>query len=181
MNDLSVFDLDKTLIRCESIQYLMLRHPKMGLLPLIACRLIGGINAADFAAGISNLYAREFSDSAWVERFCSALLKYMDPNIQNLLQSASGTKILVSASPQAYVGPLAARLGMVGHGSDFDAHGRFFHYKGEGKLAVLTQLYPQDRFTWHMAVSDAKSDISLLKCFKIGYLYTHNKLQRIGL
>lgn len=87
--------------------------------------------------------------------------------------------VLLSASPDDYVGLLGNRLGCTARGSHFDTDGRFVHLHGANKIQWLRENYPANRFDYNIGVSDCPSDLHMLKLFKEGWLYDGHEL--IGL
>ena len=120
-----------------------------------------------FAAGVTRHLQAFFADAAAVEAFVDRLLPEVVPTVLEMAHRAAGRDgviVLVSASPEAYVVRLAARLGAAGVGSRF-VDGRFEHCYGARKLEALHARYPRVTHDYVLAVADDPSDAPLLAAF----------------
>lgn len=167
MIPLNAVDLDGTLLRTDSLRLLVLRHLDARLVALAGARLLGGLDRAGFAAAASRHLAPVLADAAAMQRFVLELESRLDPDVLALLRArASGgaTTVVLSASPEEYVVPLAHRLGFEGAGSGW-RDGRYVHCHGERKRAVLLERFPPARYRYELAIADSGSDEPLLALF----------------
>ncbi len=167
MIPLNAFDLDGTLLAGDSFRTLLRRHLDLHLAGLAGARLLGALDRAAFAAAASRHLAPVLGDAAAMEGFAGELVAALDPAMLALARERArdGTvTVVLSASPEEYVIPLAQRLGFVGVGSGW-RDGRYVHCHGEAKRAALVSRYPPDRHRYQLAVADSASDESLLGLF----------------
>jgi phosphoserine phosphatase len=174
MKRLSAIDLDGTLIAIDSLRALFLRHLDTGLVLLALRRLLGLLDRAAFAAGVSRRLERVLADDEQMRRFVSELEADLDPVVLEMARArAAGgaVTVVVSASPEEYVSRLAARLGFLGIGSHWSG-GRYVHCHGERKLELLRRRFPPAEYLYDFAISDNRSDAAMLGAFREAIRYT---------
>ncbi len=174
MTRLNVVDLDQTLIPFDSLRTFILRNLNLRVAALLLQRKLGRLSRTEFAARIARHLASVLDDGAAMDRLADTLAAQRDPEVVAQLEAASDAQTvnaLVSASPEAYVSRVAARMGLVGLGSHWRG-GEYFHCYGPNKLVYLRERYPPDAFTYHFAISDSDSDAELLALFEVGVLWT---------
>lgn len=164
---LNAVDLDGTLLRTDSFRLLLLRHLDTRLVALAGARLLGGLDRAGFAAAASRHLAPVLADAAVMQRFALELESRLDPDVLAMARARGGpgaVTVVLSASPEEYVIPLAHRLGFEGVGSGW-RDGRYLHCYGERKRAVLRERFPPERYRYELAIADSRSDEPLLALF----------------
>lgn len=170
MRDLSVFDLDGTLILVDSFARLVrreIRRPRVALAAALrATRLVGG---DAFAARAHAALADVLADEAYVARFLDGMERHLDQRVVARCaecRTAGHLLVLVSASPDDYVRPFAKRLGFdEAHGSRATASG-YRRLHGHEKLRLVDEHYARDRFRRTFAIGDSESDMPLLATFE---------------
>jgi phosphoserine phosphatase len=167
MIPLNAVDLDGTLLRADSFRVLVRRHLDVRLAALVGARLLGGIDRAGFAAAASRHLAPILADEAVMQRFAVEMETHVDPDVLAMARARGGggaVTVVLSASPEEYVIPLAQRLGFEGVGSRW-REGRYLHCYGERKRAVLRERFPPERYRYELAIADSRSDEPLLALF----------------
>lgn len=180
MKKLVVIDLDKTFVNVDSFRAFILRHSSLLVLILATIRKCRLITRETFAKWAYSLLEEKLRDETIRERFVIDMSSYVNPSILSIVNEydENAIKILLSASPNEYVQPLARKYNMIGIGSYWDK-GKFYHCYGLNKLKILQRSYPTTQYSYELAISDCLSDRVLLQQFKEGYLYNSGKLTKI--
>jgi len=170
---LSVFDLDKTLIKIDSLQFLVTRQLFWRTLPLMALRALGIHGRESFAAAVTLRCEKLMTSETQLEAFLQRIRCEIDPAVGAMLveHRKQGEVVIASASPEVYVSRFAKSMGAIGIGSHFDQQGNFFHCYGDNKVAYLTRRFPKSDFLWNFAISDSESDLPLLRECKTHQLW----------
>ncbi len=167
MIPLNAVDLDGTLLRTDSFRALVVRHLDPRLVALAGARLLRGLDRESFAAAVTGHLAPVLADVALMERFARELESRLDPEVLALVRARAGegaVTVVLSASPEEYVAPLAHRLGFEGAGSRW-RDGRYLHCHGERKRAVLLERFPPGLYRYQFAIADSRFDEPLLALF----------------
>ncbi len=165
---LAVFDLDRTLIRIDSFRLLVRRHLDVQLALLALRRGLGLLSGDAFALRVMLRLAPHLDDAPAMARYAAEMLDHLDPAVLALAREKQegGHHVLVlSASPEAYVAPLAARLGFPGIGTRL-RDGAITRCHGAGKGDVLRATFPRDCWDWAFAISDSPSDLPWMREFR---------------
>lgn len=170
MRDLSVFDLDGTLIMVDSFARLVrreARRPRVALAAALrASRLLDG---DAFAARAHAALGSVLADPAYVARFLDEMEPHLDRQVVGRIgacRSDGHLLVLVSASPDDYVRPFAKRLGFdEAHGSRHTAGG-YRRLHGPEKLRLVDESYPREHFRRVFAIGDSDSDMALFATFE---------------
>lgn len=167
MTPLVAVDLDQTLITIDSFRLFVRRHLDVPLAALLAARALRLLDRASFAERATRRLAPFLADRPVVEAFAAELERYVSADVLARVKAAepAAKVVVLSASPQEYVGPFAARLGFEGVGSHREGP-RYVHCYGARKLEVLRSRYPEDRYSYDLALADRPSDRTLLAAFK---------------
>jgi phosphoserine phosphatase len=183
----NVIDLDKTLLPYDSLTRYALRFMFgwRNLVPFICYSLlrVTGIMPRDKYLKKIWVRARKVDDYAnRVRRFSDSLYQDINPSILNFVlenTEESTTNILCTASPEDYVQHLSERLSWKHMCSTLDdTGGSFLHMFGEHKIAALQRHYPSEEYDYHLAISDGRSDLTLLKLFEIPYVARNGKITK---
>jgi phosphoserine phosphatase len=82
----------------------------------------------------------------------------------------STINILCTASPEDYVKYLCEKLGWPYISSTLDSNDEHFtHMFGHNKVVAVQKMYPKQKYTYNLAMSDNVSDRELLKLFDKSY------------
>ena len=168
MRPLVAVDVDGTLLKVDSFRRLVEREMDATLALIAALRLCRLLSREGFAERVMRHLAKHLADTAAMEAWAQSLAGEMDPGVLEIARRAAGADgviVLLSASPEAYVGPLAARLGLTGIGSRF-VGGAFVHCHGACKLRELEARYPRAEYDYALAIADHPSDAPLLAAFR---------------
>jgi len=174
---IAVFDLDGTLLKGDSLRQLIARrlttNPKF-IVAAIRRAVLGG-SRSDFAERVHRelleVFACQSTLDCIVESFVSQISEERMGIVQRWKKRNAAT-VLLSASPEEYVNPLAKRLAIdYGFGSHWSG-GRYRHLFSSEKLRFLELRFPKDRFEWSYAMSDAVQDQPLLAAFQQSDLVT---------
>jgi phosphoserine phosphatase len=153
---LNIIDLDGTLITDDSLRLLAMQrmtHPMVAL--QVALR---AMKLTDEAA-LHRYFFRRPLPPDQAEMFCQSLVALVNPQVLALIREHNSAQtLLLSASPDWYVKPFAAALGMLGAGSHDTAEGEFLYCKGAGKLALLAAKFPVSDYDYHLGIGDSEAD-----------------------
>ncbi|MBN9343102.1 MAG: hypothetical protein BGO76_01875 [Caedibacter sp. 38-128] len=179
---LNVIDLDETLIKLDSLRYLILKwQPRLELIFFAILRILKLKTRAEFCQKIIFLYQDFLHDHKQVDNFVKMLLLHLNKDILDIVHhhtDETTENIIISASPHQYVEVFANNLSMRGYGSKIIGQ-NIFHCYGEQKINFLIKNYPQENYDYNLALSDSSSDILLLKLFKYSYMVRDSKLINI--
>jgi phosphoserine phosphatase len=184
----NVIDLDKTLLPYDSLTRYVLRFMFgwRNFVPFVCYSLlrITGILSRDKYLKKIWVRARKVDDyENKVRRFSDSLYRDINSSIFKFVLEdtvESTINILCTASPQDYVQHLSERLGWKHMCSTLDDTGDLFlHMYGEHKIAALRQHYPSEEYDYHLAISDGRSDLALLRLFEIPYVARNGNIKRL--
>jgi phosphoserine phosphatase len=86
--------------------------------------------------------------------------------------------VLCTASPEDYVKYLSKKLGWRYVSSTLDQGGtHFIHMFRERKIVAIQQEYPLNDFDYHLAMSDDRGELGLLKLFETYYIVHKGRWQ----
>ena len=177
MRSLNVIDLDGTLIGYDSFRLLVYEYLRPSLVVTALLRRLGVLTrraaAARLMMGLRAVLADQVLMRAYALRVKADVRQDLLERVR-LHTDADTTNLLLSASPHAYVAPLAESLGFEGVGSRWQT-GRFFHCYGRNKLCFVRGRFPQQEYEYRYAVSDRSADLALLRCFEHFELLTSEK------
>jgi phosphoserine phosphatase len=115
-----------------------------------------------------------------MKKFSSSLYRDINKSILSFVLAQTDERtvnILCTASPEDYVKYLAEMLEWSYLCSTLENDsGAFYHLYGENKITSLTQRYSPHHYIYHLAISDSKSDSTLLKLFQVSYYAKHGIL-----
>lgn len=182
---INVIDLDGTLLPYDSlIKYtvLSLRHLRY-FLPILLYSLLRLFRIIPRDVFQKNLLIRMRKTKNYeneMKKFSSRLYRELDTSVLRFVQDHTDghtENILCTASPEDYVKYLAEMLGWACLSSTLnDSDETFYHLYGENKITTLKQHYPPQNYIYHLAISDSKSDRSLLELFQVSYYAKHGTL-----
>lgn len=179
---INVIDLDKTLLKIDSLRYMLLWRLSIKMLWPIVLRLLKLTSKAQFcAAVVDRIETVYFRNDKELEAFLASIIQYIDQSVLKFVEDntdESTMNIILSASPDYYVAKLASSLNMIGHGSKYK-DGKFLHCYAENKVDFLLSQYPETEFIYNMSISDSFTDINLLKKFQYSYIYRDFKIQEL--
>jgi len=171
---LAAVDVDHTLLKVDSFRRLVLSRLDPGLAVLLALRGARALSREAFAERVVRRLRPFLDDAPAVERFVDGLFPEIQPAVLEMAHRAAGAHgviVLVSASPEAYVARLAARLGAHAIGSRF-VDGVFQHCYGARKKTMLEERFPRARHDYALAVADDVSDTELMASFRESFWWT---------
>lgn len=169
MKSINVIDLDKTLIPFDSFRYLIMSEIKIlnfKIILLVAIRKLRLIRAGTFKNLVIKVLKLDINSNI-NQKMVELVLGAIDKNILDKVNQESNDtiNILCSASANSYVKEVAKRLGWRGYGSYYDGK-EFYHMYGANKLKFIQSQFPKNKYQYHFAISDSRSDLKLLKEFK---------------
>lgn len=175
---INVIDLDKTLIPFDSYRALVMerlwRGPhRAALVWQMFLRASQFSDRSQLAHGLYNILVTQMGPTKQFVGYAQSLFERIDPLVIELVNQHTEPQtvnIIVSASPEDYVRPLAEMLGWRGHGSKIQA-GRFRHLYGKAKTELVRENYPECDYEYHFAISDSESDMNLMQLFRHYRLY----------
>lgn len=170
---INVVDLDKTLIPFDSFRLLLINYLKHQngityLSLLVFLRKLRLISSVKFKSIVLRHIRISNSYELLINNLMETILPSINSQILNEVNSETDSNtinVLVSASPVDYVSEIAKNLGWDFIASDFE-NGEFIHCYGIEKLRLVEKHYPLSDYSYNFAISDALSDIELLKRFK---------------
>lgn len=168
---INVIDLDKTLIKYDTLRELLIREISKGNLYLTGIsilRIVRLLSSLRYKMKVQKILAEKYTSSFFKE-YADEIFRKVNPEVMQLIQDNTDENtinILLSASPNDYVNFLCKKLNWEGSGSYFDEKGRFHHLFGEEKANWIKKRFPQKEFNYHFAISDSKTDLALLNFFE---------------
>ena len=114
------------------------------------------------------------------------LLLYDDirkPMLRFIMQNTDEftINILCTASPEDYVKYLCEKLGWPYISSTLDDNDEnFIHMFGHNKVIAVKKMYPKQKYTYNLAMSDNISDRELLKLFDQSYHIKNGKRVKVN-
>jgi len=188
MNDMkkkiNVIDLDSTLLPHNSLIYYVLLFLKnqqccLSILFHLEQRITGKITKEEFLKRIMITARKTTNYEKKVKKFGLSL--YDDirkPMLRFILKNTdkSTINVLCTASPEDYVKYLCEKLGWPYISSTLDKNDEdFIHMFGHNKVIAIQKMYPKQKYTYHLAMSDNVSDQDLLKLFDKSYHIKNGK------
>lgn len=182
---INLIDLDGTLLQYNSLTkytILSMRHWRylIQLLYFSLLRILRIIPRDMFQKNILIRMRKTNNYEDEMKKFSYSLYHDISKSILNFVLRYTDERtinILCTASPEDYVKYLAEMLGWSYLCSTLENDNRvFYHLYGENKITSLTQRYPPQHYTYHLAISDSKSDSKLLKHFQKSYYAKHGIL-----
>jgi hypothetical protein len=178
---INVVDLDGTLIHYNSLtKYTIhgLRYWRC-FLPILYFSLLRILCIIPIEVFQKNLLIRMRKTKNYeneMKKLSNSLYHDIDASVFRFILKQTDERtinVLCTASPEDYVKFLAEMLGWEFLSSTLDDNdGSFFHMYGENKVTALRKCYPPQRYIYHVALSDSKSDSALLRLFHSSY-YVH--------
>ncbi len=173
--NLTIVDLDHTLLTMDSMRLLTLRHLRTPrVLLFVILRVLRLIPRHQLNEHFVRHFSRYFPNDTAVNDFCDELIRHIDPLIMERIRQENAAALILSASPENYVTALAARLGMQGAGSHVGEDGRFFYCSGENKASYLRRFFPDHHYG--LGIGDSADDIAWLSICHTPLLYQHGTL-----
>lgn len=171
MKSLAVFDLDGTLLPFDSFRRLIARQAlrNMRLQMAIASRFFCITQPGEFAERAHHLLRPYLRDEAFKQAWIDELVSFVDEDILKSVrywQESGATVVLLSASPQEYVGPLGSKLGFDQAFGSYWAGEAYIHMSGAAKTMMISKWFPQSQWKWSYSVGDSDSDLDLLSHFQ---------------
>lgn len=169
---LNIIDLDKTLLKVDSLRLFYVWVAKKNLL-ILFWFLLRTLRILSSKKLKLKIYTETQNISPnQLDEFINSLDKYIDDkviqHINNNTQPNSKT-IILSASFHFYVAPFSQKIGYTGFGSQLSDN-TFFHLYANNKIDFLRKNFPDNQYQYNYAISDHSSDIPLLKLFKNSFL-----------
>jgi len=168
---LYVYDFDKTLIPFDSFRvyvFYWLRHIPFEMSKLLILRKLRIYTAEKFKLKViqSVIIHPDFEELN--QKFVIKILTNVNQSTLKkapVLEAMPNHVLILSASPDIYIGKVASALGIYGKGSFID-NDSFFHLYSSGKVKFLVENYPKSTYRYVYSVSDSKSDMVLLELFE---------------
>ncbi len=186
---INVIDLDSTLLPHNSLIYyvLLFMKNKRCFLPVLfhlEQRITGKITKDEFLKKIMITARKTTNYEKKVKRFGLSL--YDDirkPMLRFIMQNTDEftINILCTASPEDYVKYLCEKLGWPYISSTLDKNDEnFIHMFGHNKIIAVKKMYPKQKYTYNLAMSDNESDRGLLKLFVQSYHIKNGKKVKLN-
>ena len=186
---INVIDLDSTLLPHNSLIYYVLLFLKnqRSFLPVLfhlEQRITGNITKEEFLKKFMITARKTTQYEKKVKKF--GLLLYDDirkPMLRFIMQNTDEftINILCTASPEDYVKYLCEKLGWPYISSTLDDNDEnFIHMFGHNKVIAVKKMYPKQKYTYNLAMSDNISDRELLKLFDQSYHIKNGKRVKVN-
>jgi len=186
---INVIDLDSTLLPHNSLIYyvLLFLKNKRCFLPVLfhlEQRITGKITKEEFLKKIMSTSRKTTNYEKKVKKFGLSL--YDDirkPMLRFILKNTDEytINILCTASPEDYVKYLCEKLGWPYISSTLDKNDEnFIHMFGHNKVTAVKKMYPKQKYTYNLAMSDNESDRELLKLFDQSYHIKNGKRVKVN-
>src|SRR4030042_4478320 len=186
---INVIDLDSTLLPHNSLIYyvLLFLKNKRCFLPVffhLEQRITGNITKEEFLKKIMITARKTKNYKKKIKKFGLSL--YDDirkPMLHFILKNTDEftINILCTASPEDYVKYLCEKLGWPYISSTLDNNDEnFIHMFGHNKVIAVKKMYPKQKYTYHLAMSDNISDQELLKLFDQSYHIKNGKRVKVN-
>jgi phosphoserine phosphatase len=186
---INVIDLDSTLLPYNSLIHFGWRFMKnrrcfIPLLLYLTQRMTGKITKDDYLKKILITVRKSTQYEKKVKKFGLSL--YDDirwPMLRFILENTdkSTINILCTASPEDYVKYLCEKLGWPYISSTLDNNNEnFIHIFGHNKVIAVKKMYPKQKYTYNLAMSDNISDRGLLKLFDQSYHIKNGKRVKVN-
>ncbi len=175
---INVIDLDSTLLPHNSLIYyvLLFMKNKQCFIPVLFYleqRITGKITKEKFLKKIMITARRTTTYEKKVKKFGLSLYNDIrEPMLRFILQNTDEftINILCTASPEDYVKYLCKKLGWPCISTTLEDNGEnFIHMFGDNKVLAVQKMYPKQKYTYNLAMSDNISDQELLKLFDKSY------------
>jgi phosphoserine phosphatase len=181
---INVIDLDSTLLPYNSLIHFVLIFMKnrrcfLPLLLYLTQRMRGKLTKEEYLKKVLITARKTTHYEKKVKKFGLSL--YDDirkPMLRFILENTDDftINILCTASPEDYVKYLCEKLGWPYISSTLDNNGEnFIHMFGRNKVIAVQKMYPNQNYTYHLAMSDNVSDWELLKLFDQSYHIRNGK------
>lgn len=171
MIPLYVYDFDKTLIPFDSFRgyvFYWLRHIPVKMFKLLILRKLRIYTAEKFKLKVIQSVSTQPDFEELNKKFVIKMLAYVNQSMLKkipVFETTPNYVLILSASPDIYIGKVASALGIYGKGSFID-NDSFFHLYSAGKVKFLVENYPKSTYRYVYSVSDSKSDLVLLELFE---------------
>ena len=186
---INVIDLDSTLLPHNSLIYYVLLFLKnkrcfLSVLFHLEQRITGNITKEEFLKKIMITARKTTNYEKKVKKFGLSL--YDDirkPMLRFIMQNTDEftINILCTASPEDYVRYLCEKLGWPYISSTLDNNEEdFVHMFGPNKVIAVQEMYPKQKYTYNLAMSDNVSDRELLKLFDQSYHIKNGKRVKVN-
>lgn len=169
--NINVIDLDETLLPYDSFRLLIkneLFKFDFYVIKLTLKRVLRLILNSEFKLKIV-LYLQKKYDEDFFKSYADKIFTDINVDVMTLIENENdnGTvNVLLSASPNIFVGHFIHKLGWVGTGSFIDNEGKFIHLHGKEKVKYLMRTFEPENYNYNFAISDSESDDDLLALFK---------------
>ena len=186
---INVIDLDSTLLPHNSLIYYVLLFLKnkrcfLSVLFHLEQRITGNITKEEFLKKIMITARKTKNYEKKVKKFGLSL--YDDirkPMLRFIMQNTDEftINILCTASPEDYVKYLCEKLSWPYISSTLDKNDEnFIHMFGHNKVIAVKKMYPKQKYTYNLAMSDNVSDRELLKLFDQSYHIKNGKRVKVN-
>lgn len=183
---INVIDLDNTLLPYNSwAKFVMVFLSNWRcFFPIIYYSLLRGVGMLSRGMYQRNLLRvirkiHGYEDTA--KTFGEALFQDVRPPLVRFIMENTDeatVNVLCTASPEDYVKYLSKKLGWRYVSSTLDQDDtHFIHMFRERKIVAISQEYPLKDFDYHLAMSDDRGDLELLKLFETYYLVRKGRWQ----
>ena len=183
---LNVIDLDKTLLPYNSwAKFVMVFLSNWRcFFPIIYFSLLRGVGLLS-RGGYQKSLLKVIRKIAGYEQIAKTFGEglYQDihmPLVRFIQDNTDETTVNVvcTASPEDYVKYLCEKLGWRYVCSTLDQDGtHFIHLFGKQKISAIRKAYPAKDFEYHLALSDDRRDLGLLKLFEQHYIVRKGRWQ----
>ncbi|MBK8458556.1 MAG: haloacid dehalogenase-like hydrolase [Phyllobacteriaceae bacterium] len=170
MKALCVFDLDGTLIPGDSFAQIVksriLRTPTLYLTVILrVLNLISGEKFAQHAHRALLASLDPDNNPALIDSIVSSVLVERAAMVLDWKEKGAHV-VLLSASPQDYVGRVGSILGFDESFGSTWKDGRYLHLHGARKRDFIETRFPKERWRRSFAIADSQSDMALLSLFE---------------
>jgi phosphoserine phosphatase len=183
---LNVIDLDNTLLPYNSwAKFVMVFLSNWRcFFPIIFFSLLRGfglLSRGMYQKSLLKIMRKARAYEATAKTFGEALYQDVRMPLVHFIQENTDeatVNVLCTASPEDYVEYLSKKLGWQYISSALDKDSiHFIHMFRERKIAAIQQEYPREEFDYHLAMSDDRGDLGLLKLFEKHFIVRKGRWQ----
>lgn len=144
---------------------------------MLILRVLRLINIKTFFGLVVSTHRKFPHYDVCMQHLADKLFFDMSPELLEIINKhtdATTLNIIVTSSPVDYVQKLAAKLGWKYIASDIIS-GKISYVRGIDKVARIKEEYPDNIYTYNLAISDSLIDQPMLDLFKLHMLYRKSK------
>lgn len=171
--NINAIDLDKTIIPFDSFRFLIVKYIRDNNFATIVtifvlARKFRLLSASTFKRLAFNCIMRSFNSNNYIFAILEKVESNLNTEVLRLIEENSNPEtinVLISASPEVYVKKIADKLNWECIGTTIKGK-KIIHCYGEKKKDLIIKQYPKTDYHYNFAISDSKSDLSLLSMFE---------------